>query len=149
MLSSEMIRTLEKQRLGFTATVSADGRPNLSPKGTFVVIDDKTIAFGEIRSPRTLVNLRANPRVEVNFVDPLSRKGFRAKGHATIAASDTTLYREHIGRFDRWGDLAKRIRHIVLISVDEASPVTTPAYDLGATEADLRNQWASTLLSED
>ncbi|MEM7616810.1 MAG: DapH/DapD/GlmU-related protein, partial [Pseudomonadota bacterium] len=34
--------------LGFVATVTADGRPHLSPKGTFLVLDDSTIAFGEI-----------------------------------------------------------------------------------------------------
>lgn len=149
MLSTEMIRVLEKQRLGFMATVTPDGRPSVSPKGTFVVIDSQTIAFGEIRSPKTLQNLKSNPCAEVNFVDPLARKGFRAKGRATIAASGTELYRQHIGRFDRWGALAKRIRNIVLIAVEEASLVITPAYDDGATEAELRQQWAATLLAED
>lgn len=149
MLSTEMVRILEKQRLGFTATVSPDGRPSVSPKGTFVVVDSQTIAFGEIRSPKTLRNLQANPYAEVNFVDPLARKGFRARGRATVAASDTDLYRQHIGRFDRWGALAKRIRNIVLIAVEEASLVTTPAYDDGATEADLRQQWAAVLLADD
>lgn len=149
MLSIEMVKILEKQRLGFTATVSPEGWPNVSPKGTFVVVDSQTIAFGEIRSPKTLKNLQANPYTEVNFVDPLARKGFRAKGRATIAASDTDLYRQHIGRFDRWGSLAKRIRNIVFITVEEASLVTTPAYDDGAKEADLRRQWAATLLSDE
>lgn len=32
----------------------------VSPKGTFLVVDDKTIGFGHIRSPQTLSNLRAN-----------------------------------------------------------------------------------------
>jgi len=41
--------------------------------GTFVVLDDRTIAFGEIRSPGTIRNLRANPRIEVNFVDVFVR----------------------------------------------------------------------------
>jgi len=45
------------------------------------------------------------------------------------------------------GNLAKGIRHVVLIAIDEAAPVTTPAYDVGANEADLRKQWANTLLS--
>ena len=46
MLTDEMIATAEKQRLGFVATVSDDGQPNVSPKGTFVVIDNQTLAFG-------------------------------------------------------------------------------------------------------
>jgi hypothetical protein len=51
MLTPDMRRVIEEQRLGFVATAAPDGTPNVSPKGTFVVLDDRTIAFGEIRSP--------------------------------------------------------------------------------------------------
>src|SRR5690242_6868711 len=84
MLTQDMKRIIEEQRLGFLATASADGTPNVSPKGTFVVLDDRTIAFGEIRSPGTIQNLKANPRVEVNFVDVFVRKGYRFAGTATV-----------------------------------------------------------------
>ncbi|MEM7017113.1 MAG: enoyl-CoA hydratase-related protein, partial [Pseudomonadota bacterium] len=39
-----------------------------------------TIAYGNIRSPQTLSNLRTQPDVEVLFLDPLSRTGARVKG---------------------------------------------------------------------
>lgn len=65
MLTPDMKRIIEQQRLGFVATAAPDGTPNLSPKGTFVVLDNATIAFGEIRSPGTIRNLRI---IEVNFV---------------------------------------------------------------------------------
>ena len=39
-LSDEMKRVVERQRLGFVATVCPDGTPNLSPKGTLSVLDD-------------------------------------------------------------------------------------------------------------
>jgi predicted pyridoxine 5'-phosphate oxidase superfamily flavin-nucleotide-binding protein len=67
-------RACEEQRLGFVATAAPDGTPNVSPQGTFVVLDNRTIAFGEIRSPGTIRNLRANPRTEVNFVNVFVRK---------------------------------------------------------------------------
>jgi predicted pyridoxine 5'-phosphate oxidase superfamily flavin-nucleotide-binding protein len=67
MLTPDMKRIIEEQHLGFVATADLDGTPNVSPKGTFIVLDDETIAFGEIRSPGTIRNLRANPRIEVNF----------------------------------------------------------------------------------
>jgi predicted pyridoxine 5'-phosphate oxidase superfamily flavin-nucleotide-binding protein len=57
MLTKEMQARVVKQRLGFVATVSATGEPNVSPKGTFVVVDDRTLAFGEIRSPGTIANI--------------------------------------------------------------------------------------------
>ena len=69
MLTPDMKRIIEEQRLGFVATAAADGTPNVSPKGTFVVLDDVTIAFGGIRSPGTIRNLRDNARIEVNFVE--------------------------------------------------------------------------------
>src|SRR5207247_7672614 len=84
MLTADMKRIIEEQRLGFVATAAADGTPNVSPKGTFVVVDDRTIAFGEIRSPGTIRNLRANSRIEVNFVDPFVRKGYRFAGSAAV-----------------------------------------------------------------
>ena len=84
MLTPDMKRVIEEQRLGFVATAAPDGTPNVSPKGPFAVLGDRTIAFGEIRSPGTIRNLRANPRIEVNFVDVFVRKGYRFAGTATV-----------------------------------------------------------------
>lgn len=147
MLNSIMTAIVEKQRLGFVATVSASGEPNLSPKGTFVVVDDRTLAFGEIRSPNTIANLRERPQVEVNFVDPLSRKGFRARGTASVHPRGSTGFEAHGHRFERWGSLAERIGNIVVISVAMARPLTSPSYDDGVTEAELREVWQANLLA--
>ena len=145
-LTPAMIATLEHQRLGFVATVSPDGLPMVSPKGTFVALGTSRIAFGEIRSPQTIRNLRDNPAVEVNFVDPLSRKGFRARGNADIVERGTDRFEALMPNFERWGDLALRLRRVVVIDVTRASELTSPAYDNGADEDDLRRQWAETLL---
>ena len=85
---------------------------------------------------------RSNPVVEVNFVDPLARKGFRAKGPARFLPRDDAEFQSLLPQFaSGWGSLAERIRGIVVIKVDEARPLTSPAYDNGAQEADLRQQW--------
>ena len=84
MLTPDMKRIVREQPLGYVATAAADGTPNVSPKGTFFVVDDTTIAFAEIRSPATVRNLKANPRIEVNFIDPFVRKGYRFAGTAKI-----------------------------------------------------------------
>jgi predicted pyridoxine 5'-phosphate oxidase superfamily flavin-nucleotide-binding protein len=84
ILTEDMRRLIAAQRLCYVATVDADGSPNLSAKGTLVVWDANTLAFADIRSPRTVANLRVNPRVEVNVVDPLARKGYRFKGAAEV-----------------------------------------------------------------
>jgi hypothetical protein len=43
---------LPSAALGFVATIAADGTPCVSPKATFFVVDDCTIAYGDIRSAR-------------------------------------------------------------------------------------------------
>ena len=78
-ISDSLKKFLDEQKLGYVATVSPDGTPNLSPKGTIIAWDKTTIAFADIRSPNTMKNLESNPNVEINVVDPLLRKGFRIK----------------------------------------------------------------------
>ena len=99
MLTPDMKRIIEEQRLGFVATADLDGAPNVSPKGTFIVVDDETIAFGEIRSPGTIRNLRANPRIEVNFVDPFVRKGYRFAGTANVVERGDGTFAALLGQF--------------------------------------------------
>jgi len=57
ILTQEMKNFVNKQRMGFVATVSPDNSPNLSPKGTTVVYNDEHLIFTGIRSEHTLSNL--------------------------------------------------------------------------------------------
>src|SRR5437764_2190342 len=87
ILTEDMKRLVREQRLGFIATVCADGTPNLSPKGTTKVWDDDHLVFADICSPGTIENLRINASIEINVVDPMVRKGYRFKGTAGVLAS--------------------------------------------------------------
>src|SRR4051812_28958710 len=139
MLTPDMQRIIEEQRLGFVATASTDGMPNVSPKGTFAVLDERTIAFGEIRSPGTMRNLKTNPRIEVNFVDPFVRKGYRFAGTATVVERGEPGFDALLPSLG--STLAHRIRAIVTIAVTRAMPLTSPAYDEGMAEPELRRTW--------
>src|SRR6476619_3812759 len=81
------------QRLGFHATVRSDATPNLSPKGTTTVWDEDHLVFADIASPGTIANLRVNPAIEINVVDPIVRKGWRFAGAAEVLESGA-LYDE-------------------------------------------------------
>lgn len=140
-LTPDMQRIVNEQKLGFVATVNADGSPNLSPKATFVVIDAEHLAFGDLRSPNTVRNLADRAGIEVNFVDPFVRKGFRARGQAVYHAKDTPEFNKLVARFDAWGPLTEALRGIVNIRIERAALVTSPAYDRGADESQLRAQW--------
>jgi hypothetical protein len=76
VLSDDLRRVVDEQRLGFIATVNADGTPNLSPRGTLAVWNDDTLIFAAIRSPRTPRNLRSSPVVAIHVVDPMLPGGY-------------------------------------------------------------------------
>ena len=141
ILTEDMKRVIREQKLGFVATASADGTPNLSPKGTMLVLDDDRIMFGEIRSPATIANLAGNPGMEINFVDPFSRAGYRFKGTAAVVPRGTPEFGPLIAHFAHFGGLGESIRAVVVLTVTKAAPLTSPAYDAGATEAQLRRDW--------
>jgi predicted pyridoxine 5'-phosphate oxidase superfamily flavin-nucleotide-binding protein len=139
ILTAGMKRVVGEQRLGFVATVCPDGTPNLSPKGTTAVWDDDHLIFANIRSPGTVANLRQNPSVEVNVVDPFVRKGYRFKGTASILDSGV-LYEKVLAFYKERGSQSA-IREIVMIRVQTAHPIDSPAYDLGLTEDQVRDRW--------
>jgi uncharacterized protein len=141
MLTADMKRIVREQRLGFVATAGPDGTPNVSPKGTFIVLDDETIAFGEIRSPGTMRNLRHNPRLEVNFVDPFVRKGYRFAGTATIVARGSVDFDALLSKFHT--PLSRRFQAVVAIRVTKALPLVSPAYDEGSSEGEVRRTWTA------
>jgi predicted pyridoxine 5'-phosphate oxidase superfamily flavin-nucleotide-binding protein len=144
ILDPDMQRLVRQQRLGFVATVSPDGSPNLSPKGTTTVWDEDHLVFADIRSPRTVANLRADPRIEVNVVDPIRRRGYRFTGIATVLDGGPR-FEEAIAFFERRDEpvtsARSRIRSIVLVKVERALPLTSPAYDLGLTEEQVVERW--------
>ena len=140
MLTADMKRVIDEQRLGFFATVCADGSPNLSPKGTIAVWDDNHLAFGNIRSPKTLENLRRNPRIDINVVDPFTRKGYRFKGIASILESGAS-YDRAVEFYRARGSKVSAFREIVLIEITEAQFIDSPAYDFGMSESEIRDRW--------
>jgi uncharacterized protein len=137
-----MRRVVLEQRLGFAATVCPDGTPNLSPKGTTTVWDDTHLVFADLRSPNTVRNLRENPSIEINVVDPIVRKGYRFKGKAELHGGGE-VYEQGLRLLAERGFDARRqrIRTIVLIRVEVAAALVSPAYDGGASEDEVAVRW--------
>jgi predicted pyridoxine 5'-phosphate oxidase superfamily flavin-nucleotide-binding protein len=142
ILTEDMKRVVNEQRLGFVATVCPDGTPNLSPKGTTAIWDDDHLVFADIRSPATVANLRRNPSTEINVVDPMVRKGYRFKGVASVLTEGALFERIlDFYRAERNLDESRiKIRSFVLVKIEEALPVVSPAYDLGLSEEQVREK---------
>ena len=145
ILTDDMKRVVREQRLGYIATVSPDGTPNLSPKATLRVWDDDHIIFANIASPGTMANLRQNPAIEINMVDVFLRKGYRFKGTASILEPgpqfDEAMNLYTGGANGAQSSVASLIRGFVLVKVTRALPVVSPGYVGDVTEEEMRAQW--------
>ena len=127
------------QKLGYVATVSSDNTPNLSPKGTIMILNESHLAFADIQSPKTVENIRYNPSIEINVVDPFSRRGYRFKGIAEIITSGDKF--DEIISYYKTTGVKSSIKSIILVKIEKLSEVFSPLYDLGHTEEELKTKW--------
>jgi uncharacterized protein len=141
VLTDAMKRLVREQRLGFIATVSEDGSPNVSPKGSLTVLDDNNLVFADIESPHTVLNLSKNPRTEINVVDPLLRKGFRFRGKATVLHAGVSYWKV-LEMYRAEGADVRRVRSVVVVEVEHAAPLVSPIYLIGNhPEEEIRALW--------
>ena len=139
MITSEIKNFLNTQKLGYVATVSSDGLPNISPKGTIIAWASEILAFADIRSPDTVKNLQNNPNVEINVIDPLLRKGYLFKGVARLINSG--LQYDEILQHYRDNGITSPINAIILVDVSCVSDVISPLYDMGISEYEIKSKW--------
>lgn len=136
------MRTLvNRQRLGFVASVRADGTPRVSAHGTLAAWDRETLVFADIAARGTVADLLENPAVEVAVVDPLLRKGWRFGGTARLLLSGPTFDRL-LGFYRRRGVIATA-HHMVLVRVERVEPLVSPVYAQGWSEAEVHARWAA------
>ena len=105
---------IEEIHPALVATASTTGKPNVSAKGSFRVLDDAHVAFNDMNSPRTIANLKENPQVSIMCLDS-NRRSCRIWGTAEIMDSGP-LYDEAVAA------MAARNRkpnNVVKVRVDE------------------------------
>ena len=139
VITDEIKKFVNFQKLGYVATVSNDNTPNLSPKGTIMVLDEFHIAFANIQSPNTVENLKHNSSIEVNVVDPFSRRGYRFKGTAEVISYGDKF--DKIISYYKTSGIKSSVKSVILVKVEKLSDVFSPLYDLGHTEKELRTKW--------
>jgi predicted pyridoxine 5'-phosphate oxidase superfamily flavin-nucleotide-binding protein len=114
-LTEEVKTMIAEIRPGIIATASKDGKPNVSAKGSFRVLDDDHVIFADINSPRTIANLKENPNVSVLVIHPKTLRGCRIWGKGEIINSGPLfdqLNTEFIGK-------GLKVNHVVKIKVDK------------------------------
>ena len=114
-LTEEAKKIISEIGPGLVATADKDGKPNISAKGSFRVLDDEHVMFADIRSPRTMANLMENPQVSAMVFSTSPRRGCRIWGKAEILDSGDlfdTISAEYASK-------EMKVNHLVKISVEE------------------------------
>ncbi len=114
-LTEEAKKAIGEIRPSLVATASASGKPNVSAKGSVRVVDDDTLVFADIASPRTVANIKENPQVAVICLDAQSRKGCRIWGKGEVMDSGP-LFDKTVERF---AQMKMTVRNVVKIAVEE------------------------------
>ena len=140
-LTDDMRAIVQSAHLCFAATVTPEGRPNLSPKGTIRVFDDSSLCFIDIASPGTRRNLAANPWMEVNVVDALSRRGYRFRGRARFCANGSSECARALEILARDDANAYPVEGAVVLAVESAAPLRSPGYLFAGDERAMRRAW--------
>ncbi len=142
ILSDDMQRLVQEQRLSFVATVDHQGAPNLAPISSVLVWDGDHLVLADLHAPGTAANLQQNAAIELNVVDWITRRGYRFKGTGRVLTTGE-LFNQIVARYRREGlvEGSQAIRSVVLIRVERAVPVQSPAYDTGIAEVQMSAWW--------
>jgi uncharacterized protein len=114
-LIEQVKETLQNVKPAYVATASESGKPNVSAKGSVRIIDDDTIAFADVASPRTVANLRENDNISLIVPGNDSQKGCRIWGIGRVV-NEGRIFDEFVSDFS-----AKNmtVNNVIVISVSE------------------------------
>ncbi len=114
MLDEKAKMLIGEIKPGLVATASKSGKPNVSAKGSFRVLDDDHVVFSNMNSPRTIANLKENPQVSIICLDS-NRRSCRIWGTAEVMDSGP-LYDEAAAAMAAQN---RKPNHVVKVLVDE------------------------------
>lgn len=104
-------------KMGWVATASRAGIPNVTPKGTIKVLDDQHLLFADLFSLKTRQNLGENPQVAVTVIDAATHKGYQVKGTAELLSSGP-LYEQTVAALKKAPAPLPTPKYVVKIAVE-------------------------------
>ncbi len=115
-MSEEIKKAVAEYKPSLVATANRAGKPNVSAKGSLKVLDEEHLFFADVRSPRTVSNLKENPQIAIICLNPTTRKGCRIWGTAEVLVSGELFdqaTKEYAAR-------NTKVNHVVKITVEDA-----------------------------
>ncbi|WP_214473447.1 pyridoxamine 5'-phosphate oxidase family protein [Mesorhizobium sp. dw_380] len=126
-ITTDMEAIIKQAMLSFVATINEDGTPSLSPKASLTV-SDGALYFADIASPRTILNLKRNPAVEINVVDVFQRRGYRFTGRAVVLPPGNDEFSMIADWVRATNGSEYPVDHVVRIEPTSISPLLSPAH---------------------
>ena len=129
-MTEKIAELFEKVPTALLATATPDGVPNAVPIGAKKIIDNETILISDQFFNKTLVNMKANPKVSVTFWE--GHDGYQIKGSVVIETTgsrfeETAKWIEEMG--NKIG-VPLKSKGAVILSIDEIYNLT-PGPDAG------------------
>ena len=93
------------------------------------------------RLEKTKRNIKANPFVELNYIDVFRRQACRIKGKATYIERDDKKFDGMSKNFTAWSSLFEKAKGVFVVEILNAQKILSPAYDDGADEELLKAEW--------
>lgn len=142
-ITADMEAIIEQAILSFVATVNDDCTPNLSPKASLTVRDG-ILYFSDIASPRTVLNLKRNPSVEINVVDIFQRRGYRFSGRGLVLAPNDARSVMIANWVRATNGPEYPVDHVVKIEINSITELLSPAHifaDPPRTQEEIRDTY--------
>ncbi|MCB0132657.1 MAG: pyridoxamine 5'-phosphate oxidase family protein [Caldilineaceae bacterium] len=145
-LNADLRAFIAEQHIFFTASATADGRINLSPKGmeSFLCLDDQTAAYLNVTGSgnETAAHLSADGRLTVMFCSVTTRPLIlRLYGAGRAIHPHDAEWEAYLAHFDPIPG-ARQIIVLAIESVQTSCGFAVPFYDY-AGERDTLRKWAA------
>jgi hypothetical protein len=110
----------DPKALKVLATVGAEGKPNVAPKGTLMALNNEKIGFAEMMGKKTRENLKLNKKVAIAVFKGMS--GYQVKGEFQGFQTEGALFDQVTRRVKEV--LGTDIKEAGIIKVDEVYSLT-------------------------
>jgi len=145
-ISKDLKAFIERQKVFFVGTATADGRVNVSPKGgdTFRILDENQVIWLNLTGSgnETAAHLSEQDRMTIMFCAFEGKPMIlRLYGHAKIYASDDKSFKKYINLFPDFPG-SRQIIDMNVDLVQTSCGMAVPLMDF-KTERDELNKWAA------
>lgn len=81
--------------LCWLASSDSNGQPNVSPKELFFFLNPKQLIIANINSPKSLENIKVNPKVCISLIDIFIQKGQKINGVCKIIYPNQRMFNSY------------------------------------------------------